>query len=140
MSYDLAVFDPTTAPANRRDFEQWFQTVAKWAEPRDYNDPATCPPPLKNWYFEMLSEFPAMNGPYAASNESIDDPAVSDYCIAEHLIYVAFAWSKAQAAYEACFRLAAKHGLGFFDVSGGSGTAWLPDGNGGLAIAHESLR
>jgi len=138
MSYDLVVFDPTVAPSSRGEFEQWFGKITEWEEPRDYNVPDPCSPSLKSWYLDMILKFPAMNGPYAKRADSIDDPAVSDYCITERLIYVAFAWSKALAAYEACFSLAAKHGLGFFDVSGEKGEVWLPDVRGNLSIASTS--
>jgi hypothetical protein len=33
-------------------------------------------------------------------------------------------------------KLAAKHGVGFYDVSSKSGGVWLPDGHGELVCAH----
>jgi hypothetical protein len=70
----------------------------------------------------------------------MDDPRVSMYGIGKHLIYVGFASAHGGAAYKACHRLAAEHGLGFYDVSSGEGAVWLPDGKGGLTIAHKAAR
>ena len=133
MSYDLAVFDPVAAPATRDEFEEWYDRQEECENPRGCYAPDICSAPLKAWYLDMLKQFPAVNGPYPATGDS---PALSEYNVREHFIYVAFGWSMVESAYEACFRLAAKHGLGFFDVSGDEGAVWLPDGNGGLAVAH----
>src|SRR6266478_1960492 len=112
--------------------------LTEWEDPRGCYDPGICSPPLKAWYLDMIKEFPALNGPYAKLADSdAESAAISEYNVAKHLIYVAFAWSMVEPAYESCFRLAARHGLGFFDVSGDEGAAWLPDENGGLAIAHK---
>jgi hypothetical protein len=138
MSYDLAVFDPAAAPSNRAAFKDWFHRATRWRGPRRYDDPSICSAPLRNWFLEMIEEFPALNGPYGVPRgEAMDDPRVSMYGIGDHLIYVGFASSQGKAAYEACLRLAAKHGLGCYDVSSGEGAVWLPDGNGSLTIAHK---
>ena len=140
MSYDLAVFDPAAAPSDRGEFEDWYGSVTNWGDPRGHHDPVICSPPLRSWFLEMIKEFPALNGPYGVPRgDAMDDPRVSMYGIAEHLIYVGFASSQAKAAYEACLRLAAKHRVGFFDVSD-DGSVWLPDGNGGLAMAQKERK
>jgi hypothetical protein len=58
-----------------------------------------------------------------------------DCSVGASVIYVGFRWSSAAQAYETVFRLAAKHGVGFFDVSASPTTVWLPDGTGGLALS-----
>jgi hypothetical protein len=49
-----------------------------------------------------------------------------DYSIGRSVIYAAFAWSQAETAFEAVNRLAAKHGVGFFDVSSEQGEIRFP--------------
>ena len=57
--------------------------------------------------------------------------------IGKALIYMSFLdWDRIDAAWEAVHRLAAKHELGFFDVSSDLAEAWLPDRKGGLRVAH----
>ena len=34
------------------------------------------------------------------------------------------------------FSLAAKHGVGFFNASSDNAEVWLPNGEGGLSLAH----
>ena len=74
----------------------------------------------------MAQQFPPLNGPIA--RDDFDAPKIADYSVWPQAIYVAFAWSMAQPAREAMFRLARKHRLGFYDVSGdsGDGLIWTP--------------
>jgi len=133
MSYDLMVFEKTRAPINRDEFIAWYNKLIQWDEDHSYNHVSICSPALQNWYREMLQHFPAMNGPDAASDEEIDadeesgESRVSDYCVARDAIYVAFAWSQADNAYQKMRELASKHGVGFFDVSGSDGKIIFPD-------------
>ena len=120
MSYDLMVFDPAAAPREREEFMQWYDVQTEWAEDHEYDDPAVTTPALRAWFLEMIETFPAMNGPYGGDEDDddyFDNPHVSDYCIGKSVIYTAFAWSVADEAYETVCTLAAKHGVGFFDVS-----------------------
>jgi hypothetical protein len=52
--------------------------------------------------------------------------------VGRSLIYVGFGWSQAEKAYEACFALAGKHSVGFFNVSQDESDVWFPDGRGDL--------
>lgn len=115
MSYYLMVFDPEAAPASRPAFLAWFHEQTRWGPSYDYNDPGTCTPRLRAWFDEMSQRFPPMNGPFAS--DDFDDPAVSDYAIGPHVIYVAFSWSEAQPAHDTMFALAQRHLVGFYDVS-----------------------
>ena len=118
MSYDLMVFEPTAAPRERDAFIDWYHTQANWSEPHGYDDPKVTSPRLAAWFAEMIRTYPPMNGPLRSGN--IDDPKVTDYSIGSVVIYAAFAWSQAEQAYAQFRRLAAEHGVGFFDVSGDS--------------------
>jgi hypothetical protein len=139
MSYDLLVFAPDHAPKERQAFLQWWDETAEWSEDHAYDDPKVSTPELRAWFMEMIKAFPAMNGPYSSEELPDDESSVSDYCVGINAIYVAFAWSKAEAAYEQMFRLAAEHVLGFFDASSEKSAVWLPDGKGGLKLAHEGV-
>ncbi len=91
MSYDLMAFNPTAAPRNREDFLQWFEAQSEWEEPHSYDDPKNTISPLKEWLLEFMKQFPAMNGPYAAGDDMIDDPHVTDYSMAKDVVYCCFA-------------------------------------------------
>ena len=162
VSYDLAVFDAVAAPRNAPEFTKWYDAQTRWEELHSYDDPAVSTPALRAWFMEMIRDFPPMNGPFAAVNDAgsartsgdghqrrrfslaglfrslrdRDDAWTSDYSVGYSIIYVGFAWSKAQAAYRACYRLAAKHRVGFIDVSSDEGDVWFPDGVGGAGLVR----
>jgi hypothetical protein len=139
LSYDLAVFDPSTAPKNALEFTEWYDVQTEWKEPHGYDDPVVSTPALRAWFMDMLQEFPAMNGPFARPDEVEDEDEelrTSNYSVGHSMIYGAFAWSKATEAYEACYRLAAKHGVGFIDASGDEGNIWFPNGEDGRGLVR----
>lgn len=138
MSYDVAVFDPRAELRNRDTFMEWYEARTEWEDGLNYQDPKNATSNLQAWYREMISIFPPMNGPDAPSMDDTDRwEWKADYSIANDIIYVGFGWSKAEKAYEAMHRLAAKHSVGFFDASGNTGAAWFPEAGASLAIAHE---
>ncbi|RJG20991.1 hypothetical protein [Massilia cavernae] len=127
MSYDLMVFDPAAAPAKRGDFLDWYEQQTEWADDQDYDNPAVCTPPLQAFHADIAAEFPPAE----------DEDTGTDYTIDRSLIYMSFLdWDKIDDAHGAVSRLAAKHALGFFDVSSDLAEVWLPDKKGGLRIAH----
>jgi hypothetical protein len=128
MSYDLMVFAPDAAPAKKRGpFLDWYDQQAEWGEGHSYMDPAVSSAALQAFHAELVQAFPA---------QSDDDGPGTDYTIGKSVIYMTFEWDNVDSAHEAVFRLAAKHGLGFFDVSSDLAETWLPDNKGGLYIAH----
>jgi len=132
MSYDLMVFDPAAAPAKKRGpFLDWYDQQAEWGEDHSYDDPAVSSAPLQAFYADIAALFPAMS----AGDEDKEGPG-TDYTIGAALIYMSFEWDKIDQAHDTVFRLAAQHKLGFFDVSSDLAETWLPDGKGGLFIAH----
>jgi hypothetical protein len=137
MSYDLLVFAPEKAPKGREEFLAWWDETSEWCEDHGYDDPKVSSTELQVWFLEMIKTYPAMNGPFSSEEFPEDDSTVTDYSLGKEAIYAAFAWSKAEAAYEQVFSLAAKHQLGFFDASSETAAVWLPDGNGGLKLAHQ---
>ena len=134
MSYDLMVFEPSAAPAERGAFLDWYAHQTAWTEDHGYDDPAVSAPALAAWFHDMRVAFPAMNEPY--SDGADDDDTVTDYAVGTSVIYAAFAWSQAEAAHRAALELARRHRLGFYDVSADDGQVWLPTASGGYAVAH----
>lgn len=128
------VFRKESAPKTRADFIKWYEDQTEWTEKHSYDDPVNTSPELRNWFMEMTQAFPAMSGPFA--NEDDDNPNVSDYNIGKDAIYVAFAWSLAEQAYNQMLALAEKHGVGFFDVSSANGDILFPDNGKLIAIEN----
>lgn len=118
------VFDPRNAPRGRKEFMTWYEQQTEWAESHDYNNPDVPAPDLRAWFYDMIKTFPPMNG--ALASDDVDDPKLTEYSLGRSVIYAAFAWSEAPAAYETMLELAAKHRVGFFDVSSDSSDIWLP--------------
>lgn len=132
MSFDLMVFEVSKAPQNKKDFMEWYKRQLEWSEDHDYDDAELTSPALRDWYYEMIASYPAMNGPDAPDDDALDaDPdledRLTDYSVGHDVIYAAFAWSEAEKARELMWRLANKYGAGFFDISA-QGGIWLPDG------------
>ena len=125
MSYDLMVFRKEAAPKTRTDFMKWYQDQTEWTEEHSYDDPANTSTELRNWFVEMIQTYPAMNGPFASDDD--DNQNVSDYSVGKDVIYVSFAWSLAEQAYNKMLELAEKYGVGFFDVSSDNGDIFFPD-------------
>lgn len=131
MSYDLMVFAPGAAPAKRAAFLDWYDRQTEWDGEHDYDDPATAGPALRAFYADLAAEFPPVQ------DGDAEPEGGTEYTIGPDLIYLSFYdWDKIDQAYEAVYRLAARHELGFFDVSSDLAEAWLPDRKGGLRIAH----
>jgi hypothetical protein len=135
VSYNLMVFDAAAAPRGRNAFTAWYERQTQWTETHGYNDPDVPTPALRGWFREMIGSFPPMNGPLASDDP--DDPKVTDYSLGQSVIYAAFAWSQADSAYQRMKELAAKHHVGFFDVSSTDGEIWLPTADGGFEKMKE---
>jgi hypothetical protein len=134
MSYDLMVFDPEAPPPDRDGFMDWYRQQTKWEEGHRYDNPEVSTPELRAWFHEMITHFPAMNGPFAS--DDVDNPKVTDYSVGRSVIYAGFAWSQAEEAFRTMFSLAEKHRVGFFDVSASDGGVWMPDSEGHYTCAH----
>jgi hypothetical protein len=133
MSYDLMVFAPEAAPSKRDAFLDWYDQQTEWDEGDACDSPAVCAPALQAFHAELAAEFPAAQ----AEAEPSEEGAGTEYSIGQSLIYISFHdWDKIDQAHETVFRLAAKHAVGFFDVSSDRAEVWLPDRKGGLRIAH----
>jgi hypothetical protein len=131
MSYDLMVFAPDAAPAKRPAFLDWYDEQTDWDDDLACDDPAVAAPALQAFYADLAAEFPPI------PSDGTDADGAADYTITPALIYINFVdWDRVDAAWEAVHRLAAKHELGFFDVSSDLAEVWLPDRKGGLRVAH----
>lgn len=143
MSYDLLVFAPAKAPNEREAFLSWWEETSEWSENHSYDDPKVSTPELQAWFLEMIKSYPAMNGPFSSEEFPEDDSAVTDYSVGKEAIYAAFAWSKAEAAYEQVFSLAAKHQLGFLMQAQKPGQCGYRTGKVGssflIKVSHQTL-
>lgn len=132
MSYDLMVFEKTAAPKSKKEFMEWYDKQTEWEEEHNYDDPVVSSADLRNWFMDMITKFPQMNGPYAPSDDEVDnmenDSYVTDYSVGKEVIYAAFAWSLAEEAFETMKKLAIKHHVGFFNVSSSNGEIIFPNG------------
>jgi len=80
-------------------------------------------------FMKIVQVFPSMDvddETFEAMEEEGTDNRLTEYSIGRHIIYAAFAWSVAEEAYETVRALAAKHQIGFFDVSGSAGDIIRP--------------
>jgi hypothetical protein len=136
LSYDLMVFDAKVAPHDRKAFMAWHDKQLELQGSDGCNDPELPTPALRSWFREIIEVYRPMNGPLASGD--LDDPKVTDYCLGRSVIYAAFAWSEAKAAHKFVKELAAKHGVGFFDVSSDDGDIWLPTHSGELTKASSA--
>jgi hypothetical protein len=133
MSYDLAVFEPRDELRERSTFLSWYHARTGWKDGLDYSDPRNATAGLQAWYREMIGAFPPLNGPDRPADM---EECTADYCVGADIIYVAFSGGRGELAYDTTARLAAKHGVGFFNASGDS-AVWFPTSDGRLEIAHE---
>lgn len=141
MSYDLMVFDSTQVPADRSAFMTWYREVVSWKEDRDFNSPEGMTGNLRKFFDALRQEFPPMNGPFAADliegappkigfigrlmgkkpPAPIDESLITEYTLGRNCIYMCFAWSAADKAYNRVLNAALTHDVGFFDVSDTNG-------------------
>ena len=124
MSYDLMVFEPSSAPRDRAEFMKWYFAQAEWSEEHSYDDPSVSSSALQKWFNEVIEHFPALNSPLASDND--DDPNLTDHCIGRDVIYSAFPWPCAEEAYRLTRELAGKHQVGFYNVSAEEGEILFP--------------
>jgi hypothetical protein len=111
-----------------------YRIQTRWGEGHSYHDPEVSTPNLRAWFKQMIQKYPSMNGPLAPQPLPEDDPRLTDYSVGREIIYAAFAWSVAEDAYKTMFTLAARHNVGFFNVSSDKGEVWRPNGKGGLEL------
>ena len=120
------VFESNAAPASHAQFMDWYEQQTQWAEGHSYDDPEVSTTKLRAWFMEIIQSFPPLNGPLSQDDLPEDEASATDYSVGKSVIYCAFAWSKAELAYETVFELAQEHGVGFFNVSSGNEEVWLP--------------
>jgi|CXWL01.1.fsa_nt_gi hypothetical protein len=126
MSYDLMVFDPAGAPGAAAVFESWFQSKMEEIDECLVLDPAAMTPSLRGWYADMTIDFPDHNA--STDVDGLGD-AATGYSACPTAIYADFRWPKSESAFRRVTELAAKHRLGFYDVSGSKGQVWGPRGD-----------
>ena len=127
------VFEISKAPKSKQEFMNGYYNLTEWEENLDYNNPQNTSYSLQSWFSEMILTFPPMNGSLAPTDEMLDNndelySHLADYSISTDAIYVGFSWSLAEEAHDVARKLAAKHSVGFLDVSNDNLNIILPDG------------
>lgn len=123
MSLDLCVYNKEKAPTDPVEFLKWFFERTTWDGDRDYYDIKGTDPKLVDFFLEMVKIAPAMNGPYAPTEEEFeanpeleDSPLITEYNLDDDLIYMGFSYSCPAEVFEQMEALVYKHGLGYFDM------------------------
>ena len=114
MSYDLFVFEAEGVPRDEAAFADWFIATREAVEESDtfVAEPATTR--LRDFYNEMVTRFPDMNGP---SGKGIDEGEhLAGYEFQPNHIYMDFRWSVAEDVGVYVMDLAQKYGLGMYDL------------------------
>ncbi len=124
MSYDLAVFEKSRAPAEAQRFLAWYAKQTEWDGDQDYSDITRASLDLQRFFHQIRLIFPPMNGTFAPSDEELSarpdlEERLCDYCIGEDIIYLSLACSVADSAYDLVKRAAYFAGVGFFSPSDG---------------------
>ncbi|QUL55311.1 hypothetical protein KDC22_01635 [Paenibacillus tritici] len=130
MSYDLIIFEPSSAPRDKKEFMAWFEQQVQWSEDHEYNNPLVCSEPLQRMYSKLSEHFPNMNVDeevFEAMEEAGTDNRLTDYSLGTDVIYAAFAYSVAEEAYTTMRSLAVEYKVGFFNVSSDDGEIIFPD-------------
>lgn len=119
MSYDLVVFEKRNVPADTEGFLEWYEKQTEWGEDIDYDDISHASLKLQEFFAKIKNIFPPMNGPFAPDDQELcSDPDLEerlcDYCIGKDIIYLSFAYSVAESAYDIVKQAAYFAGVGFF--------------------------
>lgn len=119
MGFYLMVFDVDKAPKTKTEFLQWYKEVTDWKEEDMYDDITISTTPIQEWFYEMIKTYPPMNGKFSPTDEELDEiegleERMTDYSIGDSFIYMEFAWSVADKAYDAAVKTAFNSGLGVF--------------------------
>lgn len=119
MGFYLMVFDLEKAPTTKTEFLQWYKEVTDWRDEEKYDDITISTPPIQQWFHEMIETYPPMNGELSPSDEELEqieglEDRMTDYSIGDSFIYMCFAWSVADKAYDSAVKSAFKNGLGVF--------------------------
>ncbi len=69
MSYDLAVFEKSRAPAETERFLAWYAKQTEWGGDQDYSDITRASLNLQRFFHQIRLIFPPMNGAFAPSGE-----------------------------------------------------------------------
>jgi hypothetical protein len=138
MSYDLVVFEPAAAPADRDGFLAWYAEAARLEDGSLACNPSATAPILQAWYRDMIKAFPALAGPDAPAFREIDDDRSAEYRFGPSAIFASFQWEASRKVQLQALRLARSHGVGLFDACGATCPVWGPTERGYYGIVHRS--
>ncbi len=116
MSFDLIVFEKGKIPVNHSEFINWYEQKMEEGNVQDIS----CVSEKLQYFFHSVRHiFPPMNGSFAPDDKELsENPSMGkylcDYGIAEDMIYLSFAYSVSEFAYDTVKRAAYFAGVGFF--------------------------
>lgn len=133
MSYDLMVFNKDKPFTNKAEFLAWYDKFTEYEEEVVYSDYKHTTQALQNFFLELIKYYPPLSGEFC-DEDTLDEFEEQgnfglEFSIGKDGIYLAFAWSNADEAYDKVRELAIKHQVGFFDVSSNDGDVIYPNGD-----------
>lgn len=134
------VFEPDAPPEDRHAFIGWFSQVVRLREGHMTTEPTDTTPRLREWYRDMSVAFPHVREmPVRPLTGTRVDDFATDYRFHPQAIFARFEWKVSRKAYHIGIRFARLRGLGFFDASGESASAYTFV-NGRFVLAHRGER
>lgn len=119
MSYDLMVFEKKGVPTDKSDFMNWYHQKM---ECENVQEISCATEKIQNFFHSVRRIFPPMNGSFAPDDKALAknpemEEYLCDYSIEGDMIYLSFAYSIAEFAYDVIKRAAYFAGVGFFNPS-----------------------
>ena len=114
ISYDLMVFDKTVLQT-KEGFMKWYRQQIQWNDDHDYNRLSVMSRTQQKLFMETKDVFLPMKSEYVPDYDENYDHYISDYSIGRYFIYITFAWSREQEAYQKLCSLSLRYHLEFTD-------------------------
>ena len=118
MSYEFYIIKrQKTTPRDIPDILEWAHSEIDSTDPKSYDDSNVLCRALRGCYFDMLTEFPALNGRDSPDDDGYAwvDSAV-DYCLTRNVIEISCGWGQFDTIYPFVIRLAKKYGLMIYHI------------------------
>ena len=118
MSYEFYIIKrQKTTPRDIPDILEWAYSEIDSTDSKYYDDSNILCRSLRGCYFDMLTEFPALNGRDSPDDDdyAFVDSAV-EYCLTRNVIEISCGWGQFDTIYPFVIRLAKKYGLMIYHI------------------------